>query len=579
MGYGSQGATAPTESPNLIASEISARATSPATLPVSVLSVVVTVLLAHYARVRGFGLYEDDYWAVAPYLAQRPAALWPVLVDCFKTWPQGRPLNHLLPPALAVAGSQLGGLRGAYVIAAGWLAANGTLVLLVARRVLSPRGALVTAVAYVLFPADSTKILLVHAAHVQGAMTFLLLGTWLWLRGGAARVASYPLAGLALLAYESAFLPFLAVPLLAPANRQRTLPRWTWHAVGCALLVGSVLAVRILLGEDRVAAAAAQRGETLWRVVTSFAIGPWTSGGVLLRSLVTAWRDADRVGAMTAVLFGVALVVALSAVGRTPLRSSLPALAEPARLAQPDGGAMPWWRVLLFGLLSWSLSYALTLVNYPPTQTVGRLTSTHVAGAFGVALSIGALDDGLRRRLRFSFLGTVGVAIVFCSWLLYQQGIQRQFVEAWAAQRSYWHAVLSLAREVRAGWTVIVEGHPVDGPPAILVNSWADPLAYRELLPADWRPPVAYAHLGRVGEFVSFREHGGTVEWKPEFWGGPFRPIDPTRLVLLHDDGGVLTRVQAIRTPLGTLRSAAPVSPPGPGLRGSGPVSRLMFDP
>jgi hypothetical protein len=34
----------------------------------SIFLVAVTAFLAHFARFQDFGLYADDYWAIAPYL-------------------------------------------------------------------------------------------------------------------------------------------------------------------------------------------------------------------------------------------------------------------------------------------------------------------------------------------------------------------------------------------------------------------------------------------------------------------------------------------------------------------------------
>jgi len=563
------------------------------TLPIAVVVVALTVFLGHYSLAHAFGLYEDDYYFIAPHLAQRPADLWPILVDSFTTWLQGRPLGLFLPPMLAVLGSRLGGLQGVYALAAVWLTLNAMLVFLVVRRLLSPVAALTAAVAYVVFPANSTKALLVHAAHVQGAMTFLLLGTWLWLRGGLARSASYPVAALALLAYETAFLPFLVVPLLAPARWCRLASTWIRHAGACVLPVGLIGGLRIALGESRVLGAAADRGQTLWRSFSSLGIGPWTSGGMLLRSIPLAWRGADRHGVLSAIVFAGAMTLALAAVAGAPSSakaSEQTVVRDPLGQAEANR-ALGWTAVLVAGLVSWSLSYALTLVNYPPTQTIGRLTSTHVAGGWGVALLLGALVDGARQH--WPRLTSVAVVTFLASWLLYQHGIQRQFAQAWSLQRSFWRQVLSLVPEARGGWTVLVEGTPLVGPPAILVNSWADILAYRALVTPErissdmaastsregTPSPVNFAHLGRIGDRLNFRRQGERLEWQPEFWRGPIVSIDPDRLALLHDDRGVLTRVETIDTRFGVFRSGAKIPPPGAGRPAPGPVGGLVFAP
>jgi len=57
------------------------------------------------------------------------------------------------------------------------------------------------------------------------------------------------------------------------------------------------------------------------------------------------------------------------------------------------------------------------------------------------------------------------------------------------------------------------------GPPAILVNRWADP-AYRLLILTDDGPPINFAQLGRIGDAaLHFRRQGDLLEWQPELWG------------------------------------------------------------
>lgn len=548
------------------------------TLPVALIVIALTVFLAHFSLARGFGLYEDDYWAVAPHLAQRPAELWPLLVRCFTAWPQGRPLNHFLPPLLAAVGTQLGGLLGAYALAAAWLALNATLVFLVVRRLLSPTAALAAAVAYAVFPADSTKVFLVHAAHVQGAMTFFLLGAWLWLRGGPARVVSYPVAALTLLSYETAFLPFLPLPLLAGAAHRRSAAAWIRHALGCVVVVGVVGGLRLVQGESRVLDAAGRLGQMLWRSFSSLGLGPWTSGRMLLRSIPAGWRGADLQGVVSAALFAAAMGIALVVLAGKGSRAAEPSGITPLEAGGAgDDPPLSWTVVLVAGVITWSVSYALTLLNYPPTQTIGRLTSTHVAAGWGMALILASLVEGVHRRAPLSSLAVL-VSVLSC-WVLYQHGIQRQYVEAWSLEKKFWRQVLTLVPEAGPGWTVLVDGTPVEGPPAIFVNSWADVLAYRALVPSGEGPPIEFAHLGRVKEFLQFQRKGDRVEWRPEFWTGSTVAIDPEKLALLHDDSGTLSRVGSIDTPVGPLLLSAPIPAPGAGRPGPGPVGRLMFGP
>ena len=96
------------------------------------LALVVLTYLAHFLLSGSFGLYEDDYWSIAPWLGQPWSALGKLVVTCFETWPQGRPLNHCLPPLLAALGYRLDGLPGIYLLGFIGLSINVLLVYRVA---------------------------------------------------------------------------------------------------------------------------------------------------------------------------------------------------------------------------------------------------------------------------------------------------------------------------------------------------------------------------------------------------------------------------------------------------------------
>lgn len=550
-----------------------------------VLLVSFAVVAAHFARLPQFGLYEDDYWAIAPHLYEPLGQLWDRLVSNFTAWPTGRPLNHFLPAALASLGSRLGGLRGVYAIAAAWLALNGALVYLIVRRITSEAAAIVAALAYVVFPADSTKILLTHAAHVQGAMTFLLAGTLLWMRGGTARVASYPVAALALLSYETAFLPFLVLPLLRPSDRRTTLRTWTVHLLACAAILAVIAAVRLGTGDERAITAAHETGRSAHRILTSLVIGPGTSGRMLLAAVARGWRRIDLYAAVACALTVLGFVAVI--------RRARPASSPPAGVAArwptwlaPEGDApcsIPWWWLLASALVAWSASYALTLsdFSYPPTQTVGRLTSTHVAAGWPVCLVVAALYEGARRRGRPL---AWGATVVFAAWLAsmvaYHHFLQREYARTWVAEKAFWRQVVTLAPDAGAGWTVIVDGVPVEASPVICTNSWSDYEVFHLIFtPGVDARGAAFSHLGYLGgpSLVRFQRVDGHVEWRPEYWGGPSRRIDENRLVLLRDDRGALRRVGELRTPAGPL--AASLSP-RVATRAewpSTPVARLLF--
>jgi len=542
--------------------------------------VALTVLCAHFTRLGQLGLYEDDYFFIAPHLGEPLGRLWSLARQVLVAWPQGRPLNHLLPPLLGALGSAWGGLAGIYVLAAAWLSLNGLLAWLVARRLVGPTGAVVATVAYLLFPADGTKLFLVHAAHVQGAMTFLLLAWWLWLLGGWRRLLAYPVAALCLLAYESTFLPFLVVPLFVQVERPRLGRTWLAHLGGCALLVGAVGLVRVVMGEARVLEVASQPGDALDRMLSSLWMGPLTSARSLGRSAALGARSLDPLALLAAGVFVLAFLVVLRGAGpRAGDESGLPSVSSrPGAEARPPG-APPAWRVLVGALAGWSLAYALTLVNYPPTQVMGRLTSTHVAAGWPAALALGATFELLRGAGRWR--GRLVVALT-ATWLAslvgYHHLLQRGYVGAWEEERRFWRELTLRSPDVGPGWTVLVAGTPRAPGKAILSSSWSDHLVHRQLYTAaPDGAGISFAHLGIVGRQVELVRDGEAWRWRPAFWTGAVQTIDPSRLALFEDDHGALRRVEAISLPSGQLRTTAPVPSAPRTSWPDTPVARLMF--
>ncbi len=82
----------------------------------------------HFLRSASFGLYEDDYRSIGPWMGAPMGELWKWGIHCILSWPQGRPLNHLLPALLASSGYALGGLHMVYLLAFLLLAINVLLV-------------------------------------------------------------------------------------------------------------------------------------------------------------------------------------------------------------------------------------------------------------------------------------------------------------------------------------------------------------------------------------------------------------------------------------------------------------------
>jgi len=530
---------------------------------IALLAIFLVTFAAHYTYLPMLGLYEDDYWAIGPNLGRPISDLWPMLQHHFQAWPTGRPLNHFLPIALTSVGSALGGLQGVYVLSYLWLCLNCVLVWKIARHLLSPRAALVATLCYALFPADSTRILLVHAAHVQGAMTFMLLGACLWLRNGPARYFAYPVAALSLLSYETAFLPFALLPLVAVGPRKIVVRTWVVHILLCMAIVGTVAAMRFHTGDQRVFEATASTSQTIYRAFTSLWIGPATSASRFILAAVEGYRNLDImlfiIWPLAGLIGGIAWYVSSSI--RQPDTEKQEIWPAWLRSRNQEEGLPTWW-IAVFGAAAWSFSYFLTLTNYPPNQTVGRLTSTHVAAAFGASIAVAALAQLIfASRQRISRLFTALLCVCFLGIISYQLQIQRGYVFSWEQQRKFWHQVVEKSPEVGPGWTVIVQGPPAPESPVIGTNSWADLNVFAQIFGNIFANDAPlFAHFGVVNPATLelHRDSEGFL-WRPKFWGGPVVRLDPNRLVLFRSDGQSLTRVSALDTPAGAIISSAPI--------------------
>ena len=516
----------------------------------------VAVFVAHFMRFAQFGFYEDDYWSVAASVGLTVRDVWVRAQDYFTSWPTGRPLNHLLPALLGYVGVRLGGLEGIYATAAAWLVVNTWLVYRLARKVLPSAAALTAGVTYVVFPADTTRQLLIHVAHIQGAMTFSLVGLLLWRRGGVARVLAYPIAGLSLLSYETAYIAFLCAPLLLADRAEfRRLFTWAAHAAGCSIVLGLVVLARVVTGGWHSSAneVLGKPTQAVTRAITSLYLGPLTDLRAFGHALVEGGRHPDVWAIEAAALLALLLLV-------WHLRPHGEADLGPGKSAKSGfPGSLGWLTVRVIAV--WSASYVLTLINYPPTQLAGRMTSTHTAAALPVALLAGCVHAAIARKSPNwrTWSTIVAVAGLFLT-LSYNQFVQREYVRMWRVQQDFWQQVIALSPDADSLTTILVAGSvSPERSDIIQANSWADYETCLRLFGVDAAGNgPQFTHLGVLGGTVPFRRVDGGVEWKPQYWGGPYRRIDTNDLILLRSDGGRLSRVSSIDTPVGLLTTTRP---------------------
>jgi len=524
------------------------------------------IFVAHFLNALHFGLYEDDYffistnWSFPDFLREARAAL--------LTWPQGRPIGFFLPPVLSIVGDRLGGLTAIYGIGFLILGLNTCLLYLFLRRVGTETIAVMGALAYCLFPADTTHILLTHAFQLQTAMTFWLVGAHLYLSDR--RVLAYLAVTASLLSYETAFPVFLAIPLFRKAW-DRALSRELFrHALILAGIMLAVVAIRLLQGEERLGNLPAEDLPGLpITIAKSMVMGPAISMlqfayAPIRAQLYWNWE--------------------LTALVAAPLAATFWLLRQPAQGSTQDsptpvtGGRLAIWQLYLTAILMLCLAYALSFTHYPPVEIFGRGTSVHLASALGGSLLFACvwsqiIDFANRFRLR-------SIAMVICSLYVsllvgYRLLIQADFARAWDNQRSFWTSAVELLPDITDSTVIFVVDKDLPQTQLILSYSWANPIILAQLFrfPEHWvNPPrlfivpelwfmglsmVTDGGPGAAGDVATpqaqTRATGGAgkhFEWMvpTATWESHWEIFPDGNVVLLEVENGKLVRRQGTMT-------------------------------
>jgi hypothetical protein len=505
----------------------------------------IVVLFLH---AREFGFYEDDYWGIVPATRMTFSQIEQICVDTWLTWPQGRPLNHMLPPCFGKIGWALGHKDGLYFLGFLVNAVNALLLTLVLRRFVGWWLAVFGGLLFVVFPSDTTKLFLLHCSHVHASMTFLFAGLLLFFAGRWARLLSYPVAAFSLVSYETAYLPFIAFPLFFLGSVKDSVRKGVVHLLFCGGTLAVVMFIRLRLNDARAGSVLSDTHEVVARIFSSLWIGPLTDLACFKRAFAHVFSAHD--------VFGFALVVLLI-LSLFFLYRDDPRNAEEKTRSKRD-----LVQLGLGGLAAWFFSYALTLVNYPPNQEAGRMTSTHTAAAFGVSCVLVALLGSLLARggivKKAGLLVFALLLFVLCS---YQLNIQKEYGLAWRQESTFWRNVVALCPDIDPGTAILVKGNWPRQEDAILTNSWADLLVLRQVF--DWdlsakgnfangidpgNSPVL-AFIDVFGSVIHFSSNQNETLWNPMFWGGKSQRLNTDDVIVMENSPTGLRRVDQIAVP------------------------------
>jgi len=466
-----------------------------------VLILAIAIWVAHFSLSFHLGLYEDDWFFIGRQMGLSWAGIVDRAVADLRGWPQGRPVGYAGVAVLAFLGNQVGGLEGIYLIAFALHLMNTFLIYTIVHRSLSSGPSFCAALGFCLFPSITNTPLL-HAQLISGLTRFFLLfATWLYLRGS--RVVAYAVSIGSLLTYESAFLPFFAVPLLhvspMPKLRRELLKHWAiLLAIGASLFW-----VRAQMGEEKTSAVLGNGFlETLKRVAIAMYAGSLTTLRLSVMRLVTVFRDADHEVVLVVIpmVLGLTLVLYFLKVGRSdklvvcPLSFTNRWFQFQGKLTVDEASAAAF-RLAFCGVVMLVMAYGLAISEYyyPPVIEAGRLTGTHLAAAVGFALLCGAisalvLDLGISLGIRFG--AVLALACYFSGLTGFHYLVQQDFRKSWAIQRSFWTSVLERCPDLANG-TILIYEEEAQPTRYIETNSWGDPLVLSELFdfPTAWKQP------------------------------------------------------------------------------------------
>ena len=460
----------------------------------------VLIWIAHFANFLSFGLYEDDY----AYLSQ--TLRWS-LTDFFKsigevliTWPQARPPGLALAQTVSFLASKLGGLGPIYLVSFGVIWLNAYLFYKILARLLPGyrlfpwMGALI----FALFPADTTHTFLMYNLGMHTSLTCLLAAILLFLSGKTA--LSYGLAALSLLIFETPYLAFLGIPLLAYPWDRALIKKMIRHVVVVGLILAVFFLIRLALGQIQGVRSLADWGNLAVRTGGLWSVGMLYSvvgmGYGIIHTLTHfSWQLAIVLIISLAIIVGIfrwRRIGFFSAPGPEDKIEILHILSRDWSV----WGSHQFSRVakfILAGLFMWACGYLLAFLHNPPTLD-GKGTSVHVGAAFGASLVFASLIWFLiafSKANRWRLVTTSLIILYLALLVTFRYSVQEDFVQAWTNQKWFWTEVIPLIADVQDKSVVFVINHDLPSTHFIQSSSWADPILLEQLaeFPKEWNQP------------------------------------------------------------------------------------------
>ena len=526
--------------------------------------------VVRYWHSRQFGLYEDDLTIIPDAITMSFRGLLRFVYTYIVQFQgQERPLHHSFIYLFSWMGWRIAGLWGLYLIGFLITAANIGLFYWLIRRAADRPYAILAGLGYVLYAADTTQAYLTFSLGVQISITLLLLACHCYLSNK--RLLAYLLALPILFGYETPFLIFLAVPLLKREWNRHLVKQFLFHVLAVGLMLAFVYFLRLrLTGHGGVVDL--DPGQMLALALSHMVEGPLVSLGTY------AYRPLQVLQALNGenvLAVGLTFLLFLWLVSRLPSATRLSshdlwqAFKDPAaRQALPEE-ARSLGRMTLAGVVMLIMAYPLTF-TIRAYAISGRSTRVHTAGVAGAAVLVAAvafLLIYLVNGSRWRRLVNVLIALELALLAGYGFVIQRDYVNAWQYQRTFWTGLLPLIPDAGDGTVILVDPAALHDTLQIGANSWNLPrilsqvytfpqsvekVPFVDRLPGGWQNTL-------VDGNGLFKLTDPTV-----FASGTFGEYNSQEVILIQAENGRLIRpeVVALKGQTYTLKPVtAPVLP------------------
>jgi hypothetical protein len=336
------------------------------------------------------------------------------------------------------------------------------------------------------------------------SMMFILIATLCYLSDN--KVISYVIAAAALSTYESAFMLFFAVPLLKQTWDRRLAKETVVHALALVLIIIFMVAVRVKL--SGIIGNFVSAGDNLSHfipkaILSTFVLGPLVSLYSFFYGLMNPlfhWEASFFVFASVcfALMFSMLYFPrAKEAEGNTDAGLTPSQVAIHQESVDQHGFFIEMKHLILTALIMLCLGYSLSFTHYPPFALKGRMTSVHLAAAFGGSLLFACLASLFISVLNRYRLKTVAIGIIACYLSIlctYHLTIQNDFKKAWKDQRRFWTELLKECPDMHDGTILVyLREYATTG---IMSNSWADDFILERIVtfPKNWATaPRVYA--------------------------------------------------------------------------------------